>query len=277
LPSIFALYDTLNDDDDEIRNLSAQTVSALLRKSLVPLAARVELAEYISKMHARARSFAWNVVCRMTGSKLETVNNVRFRLQPIGPQLSKAMRDDDSLFVEEEQNLFIDEVREAKLWSKVFEDTALDTWNWERADLDIEYTWSQPHAAVATWVMDGLLVTCSLLDKEDGPLGWTSKLAVFALLTRLFLSANAIIQRHEGLVTSATGRPVPGNRIIGGIIFALEQFATFSKDKKIHESLLLEIQGKPSLPLANLQRVVPDISKLIKENVLFASAKPPRS
>ena len=277
MPSIFALYDTLNDDDDNIRNLSAETVSTLLRKSLVPLAARVELAEYVSKMHVRARSFAWNVVCRMTGSKLETVDNIRYRLQPLGPQLSKAMRDDDSLFVEEEQNLFIDEVREGKLWSKVFEDTALDTRNWERADFNIEDTWSQPHAAVAAWVMDGLLVTCSLLDQEDGPLGWTSKPAVFALLTRLLLSANAIIQRHEGLVTNATGRHVPGNRVIGGIIFALEQFATYSKDKKIHESLLLEIQGKPFTPLANLQRVAPDISNLIKENVLFASARPPRS
>lgn len=277
MPSVFALYDTLNDDDDEIRNLSAETVSALLRKSLVALAAQVGLAEYISKMHVRARSFAWNVVCRMTGSKLETVDNIRFRLQPIGSQLSGAMEDDDSLFVEEEQNLFIDEVREAKLWSRIFEETALDTWNWERADFDIENTWSQPHAAVAAWVMEGLLALNALLAKDDGPLGWTSKPTVFALATRLLLSANAIIQRHEGLVTSATGRPIPGNQIIGGIIFALEQFVTLSRDKKIHENLLLEVQGKPSLPLAILQRVIPDVSKLIKENVLFTSARTPRS
>lgn len=271
------MYDTLNDDDDEIRNLSAKTVSALLGRSLVPLAAQVELTEYISKMHVRARSFAWNVVCRMTGSKLETVDNVRFRLQPLGLQLSRAMEDDDSLFVEEEQNLFIDEVREAKLWGKVFEDTALDTWNWERADFDIENTWSQPHTAVAAWVMEGLLALNALLVKEDGPLGWTSKPTVFALVTRLLLSANAIIQRHEGLVTSATGRPVPGNRVIGGIIFALEQFATLSRDTKIHESLLLEVHGKPSLPLATLHRVVPDVSKLTKENVLFTAERSPRS
>lgn len=271
------MYDTLNDDDDEIRSLSAETVSALLRKPLVPLAARAELAEYISRMHVRARSFAWNVVCRMTGSKLETVDNTRFRLQPVGAQLSRAMEDDDSLFVEEEQNLFIDEVREAKLWSRIFEETALDTWNWERADFDIENTWAQPHAAVAAWVMEGLLALNALVIKEDGPLGWTSKPIVFALATRLLLSANAIIQRHEGLMTSATGRPVLGNRVIGGIIFALEQFVTLSKDRKVHESLLVEVQGKPSLPLANLQRVVPDVSKLIKENVLFTSAKTPRS
>jgi hypothetical protein len=276
LPSIFALYDTLNDDDDEIRNLSSGTVSALLRKSLVPLAARLELAQYISKMHAGARSFAWNVVCRMTGSKLETADNLRLRLQPVGDQLSKAMKDDDSLFVEEEQNLFIDEVREAKLWSKVFEDTALDTGDWQRADFDIENTWGEPHAAVATWVLEGLLATCSHLNEEDGPLGWTSKPAVFAILTRLLLSANAIIQRHEGLVISATGRPVPENRIIGSIIFVLEQFVTLGKDKNVHESLLLEVQRKPSLPLAKPQRVIPDVAKLIKENILFASAKSSR-
>ena len=246
------MYDTLNDDDDEIRNLSSRTVSALLRKPLVPLAARVELAGYFSKMHARTRSFALNVVCRMTGSNLETVDNVRLQLHPVGEQLSKAMKDDDSLFVEEEQNLFIDEVREAKLWSKVFENIALDTWNGERADFDIENTWGQPHAAVAAWVMEGLLAACSLLAKEDGPFGWTSKPAVFAIMSRLLLSANAIIQRHERLVASATGRPVPGIRIIGGIIFALQQFTTLGKDKNIHESLLLEAQGKPSLPVANL-------------------------
>ena len=213
----------------------------------------------------------------MTGSKLETADNIRFRLKPIGVQLSKAMRDDDSLFVEEEQNLFIDEVREAKLWSKVFEDTALDSWNWEGADFDIENTWSQPHAAVAAWVMDGLLAVSSFLDQEDGPLGWVSKPAVFALLTRLLLSANAIIQRHEGLMTSATGRQVPGNRIIAGIVFALEQFISLGKEKKIHESLLLEVQRKPSLPMANLQRVIPDVSKPIKENVPFATGRAPRS
>jgi hypothetical protein len=213
----------------------------------------------------------------MTGSKLETVDNIRFRLQSVGAQFSKAMEDDNSLFVEEEQNLFIDEVREAKLWSKIFEETALDTWNWQGADFDIENTWSQPHAALAAWVMEGLLALNALLVKEDGPLGWTSKPTVFALATRLLLSANAIIRRHEGLVTSATGRPVLGNRIIGGIIFALEQFVTLSRHKKIHENLVLEVQGKPSLPLAILHRVVPDVSKLIRENILFSSTRIPRS
>ncbi|KAG0647573.1 tRNA (cytidine(32)-2 -O)-methyltransferase non-catalytic subunit TRM732 [Hyphodiscus hymeniophilus] len=260
LPSMFSLYDTLNDDDDEIRNMSAQTVSALLQKSLIPLAARLELAEYVSKIHARAPSFAWNMVYRMTGSKLETVDNIGFRLKPIGGQLQKAMREDDSLFVEEEQNLFVDEVREAKLWSKIFKDTALNTHNGERVDFDVENTWSQPHTALATWVIDGLLTGCSLLNKDDGPLGWTSKPAVFSLLTRLLLCANATIQRHERLATSATGRSVAGNRTIGGIIFALNQFVSFSKEKKIHESLLLIVRGKSLLPLVALRRVVPDSS-----------------
>jgi hypothetical protein len=242
---MFALYDTLNDDDDEIRNLSAETVSALLRKSLVPLAARVELAKYISKVHIRARTFAWNVVCRMSGSKLETVDNVRFRLQSAGPQLVRAMKDDDSLFVQEEQNLFLDEIREAKLWIQIFEETGPDTLTSEQGNFDIESTWQQPHTAFATWVLEGLLALNALV-KEDGPLGWTSKPAVFALVLRLLLSANTIIQRHEGMITSAISRSVPGNRIIGGIIFALEEFVALSYGKGMHESLLGEVHGRSS-------------------------------
>ena len=213
----------------------------------------MELAKHIGNMHIRARSLGWEVVCRLTGSKLETADNVRFRLRPIGVQFLGAMRDDDSLFVEEEQNLFIDEVREAKLWSKVFEDAALDPGRSEGAYFGTEATWSQPHTVLAAWVMDGLLAGCTLLDKDDGPLGWTSKPAIFALWTKLLLSANAIIRHHERLVTSAKGRPVPGYRIIGGIIFALEQLKTLGKGRNFHESLLTEAHGKPLLPLTNLQ------------------------
>ena len=189
----------------------------------------------------------------MTGSRVETVDNIRFRLQSAAAQLSMAMEEDDSLFVEEEQNLFIDEVREAKLWSKVFEGAALDTWHWEVADIDTDNAALQPHAVLAAWVLEGLLALNALLVREDGPLGWTSKSTVFALATRLLVSAKAIIQRHKRIVTSASGRSVPENRIVGGIVFALEQFITLGKDKMVHESLLLEVQGNLSLPLAILQ------------------------
>src|SRR3954463_10346453 len=99
---MFALYDTLNDDDDEIRDLSARTVSRLLGTSLVPLAAGVELAKWISMCQGNSPSFAWNVTRRMTGqSTYESMDTHSLRIVPAEDQFHKAMKDDDSLFIEE--------------------------------------------------------------------------------------------------------------------------------------------------------------------------------
>lgn len=210
LPSLFALYDSLNDDDDEIRDLSAQTASALLKKSLLPLAASRELAAYLKQKYPNSTLFAENVVCRMTGNPITYAFKYELEglpLQTAAVHFSKALKNDDSLFVEEEQNLFVDEVREVKVWSELV---------CEKSSYILE-----------GWVREGLKSLNELLEKEDGPLGWMSKAATFAVCMRILVTAKAILR-----VGSAAGED--------DIKEALEVFRELGRKKKCHESLLFE-------------------------------------
>jgi len=253
LPSLFALYDSLNDDDDEVRDLSARTASVLLEKSLVPLVAREELLGYIDRLHNRSQSYAWNLFLRLTG--FSTYQPLDTQIESAENQFSRAMKDDDSLFVEEEQNLFIDEVRDTKLWCKIFEETDLNSWN----EIDIRNIWGRPHSAMAEWVINGLTALNGLLAKEDGPLGWTLKPDVFATCMRILCSANAILRSHEGMLSVTHGHPESRDKIIGDIAGALDRFVALGHKKRVHESLLYEIEGH-SRPLANMRRT-PETSK----------------
>jgi hypothetical protein len=240
--SIWALYDSLNDDDDEIRDFSALTVSRLLKKSLVPLAARLELVEYVYSYLGRTSSFSREVVRRMTGSYAYCSQKY---LAPVKLQLARVLYEDDSLFVEEEQNLFIDEVREAKLWTKFFEGVELDgtTWRWA----EIQRVWAEPHTELAFWVKDGLGTLIKILDEEDEALGGISKPAVFAIFMRVLLCANAIIRRHEGLYAIEKSSLAAGE-LMADIVAALEKFCILGREKGLHSSLLYEVKWKPSLP-----------------------------
>lgn len=237
------MYDTLNDDDDEIRDLSAATVSRLLQKSLVPLAARVELVNYAKRLYGHSLLFAWSVILRMTGSDLHPSDSLLPRLEPVEIQFSKALKDDDSLFVEEEQNLFIDEVRETSLWIKAFESLGVQS----RPKTDAETVWVQPCAALSAWIVDGLMLMTGLLDKEDGPLGWLSKPAVFSSCMRVLLSANAITQRHEYGLASNTTTQDPGAPIVSQIMSAMEKFLKLGRERNVHSGLLFGTKENPHL------------------------------
>lgn len=248
LHSLLALYDTLNDDDDEIRDLSAATVSRLLQKSLVPLAARVELMEYAKKLYGHSTLFAWSVILRMTGSNLHASGSSLPQLDSAGIQFSNALKDDDSLFIEEEQNLFIDEVRETNLWSKAFEGLGVQS----RPQSDAGTAWVQPCAALSAWVVDGLKFMTGLLDKEDGPLGWMSKPAAFSSCMRVLLSANVITQSQEyglasGLSTQDSGAPV-----VDQIASTVEKFLRLGQERNIHSSLLFGTKEN-QYPLSDLR------------------------
>jgi hypothetical protein len=239
LTSIFALYDTLNDDDDEIRDLGAKTVSALLKKSMVPLAAQEGLAEYICISHSEEPSLPQNVICRITGCQPETYD-AEFLLPALGPQLFRATQIDNSLFVEEEQNLFIDEVREVKLWCRIFEDRMLEDVEDHRSNPKVCKSWSEARVAFEQWILEGLLSVNTLLADEDGPLGWTTKPTVFALMTRLFIAANTIIRIHETPLTSPKVESVQSSQVVEDIVILFAQVVDLSGIKKVHGSLLLE-------------------------------------
>ncbi|KJZ78987.1 hypothetical protein HIM_01760 [Hirsutella minnesotensis 3608] len=98
-------------------------------------------------------------------------------------QLAEALTVDDSLFVVEEQNLFVDEVRETELWAGAF--CGLQ---WSAGDDTL--------VRLDAWVRGGVARLGQLAEREDGPLGWTSDPRVFAICTRLVRVSDAMMKHH---------------------------------------------------------------------------------
>lgn len=139
----------------------------ILGLALVPIEAANRLLEWLASTFADSTAFKSIITTRLVGAR-----NPDARWQPAEEQLSAALRVDDSLFVVEEQNLFIDEVREVKRWVSVYEATRWDTSDSLVKDLD-------------AWLCGGLARLQRLLKLDDGPLGWASNPQVFAVCSVL--------------------------------------------------------------------------------------------
>ncbi|KAH8801530.1 HEAT repeat protein-like protein [Xylogone sp. PMI_703] len=229
IPSLFTLYDTLNDDDDEIRNLSAATVSSILRTPLAALVARKKLAEWMCDHYRGETLFAWEAVYRMTGTEGPVVGVQNPQLLSFQTQLQIAMKDDNSLFVEEEQNLFIDEIRETCLWAQVFDHSS--------------HLWDRQITALITWIKDGLLTLLSLDGLNDGPLGYTSRPSVFATIFRLLTCANAVMEHLENSAATEAGKLQDGT--LKDILDYLERFIDIAAKRRVHEALVYVVTGQP--------------------------------
>ncbi|WZH44845.1 putative death-receptor fusion protein-domain-containing protein [Fusarium acuminatum] len=181
LPAILALYDSLNDDDDDIRDAGSAAVKSILGQALVPIEAANRLISWLAQDYADNSTFRQIIVRRIMGdSRYPTPESYVVSTKD---QLQEAMKFDDSLFVIEEQNLFVDEVRETQRWVSVYESLA-----WESNNPCLE--------ALTSWTSEGLEAMQSLVSQEDGPLGYGSKPEVFAILSRV-IRASAALARHN--------------------------------------------------------------------------------
>ncbi|KAL2752691.1 hypothetical protein ACRALDRAFT_1077852 [Sodiomyces alcalophilus JCM 7366] len=185
LPVLIVLYDALNDDDDEVRDMAAEAARPLLSNAnLIPLEAADRLLSLLTSSFGHVPAFRALVASRIAGSISAAE----------GGGLAAALQFDDALFAKEEQNLYIDEVRESRRWTAVFvslprsEDAVV-------AGID---------RALEEWTVAGL---AAILDHtaqhHDGALGWTSLPAAYAVCARVFLSAVALTARgYETLVVT---------------------------------------------------------------------------
>ncbi|SPQ22502.1 a67df824-cbe3-47f5-a1c1-ad67fc52839f [Thermothielavioides terrestris] len=209
LPVLSALYDGLIDDDEEVREAAASAASALTGAAAVAPAAADGLVGWLRERFGESEEFRARLVCRMVGQAYTLPGPLQ--LVPAEKQLCKALDFDDSLFAAEEQNLFIDEVRE--------------TARWRRAFADLRHSGEdQSFGCLKSWVEEGLNCLIGLAQEEDGPLGWTSNQHVFAVCARVLLSAVAItgIGQDEGAV----------------IVELLRKFREVGEKCRIHGSLL---------------------------------------
>ncbi|KAI1098976.1 hypothetical protein F4804DRAFT_323208 [Jackrogersella minutella] len=176
LPWLLALYDALNDDDDEIRAAAASATAPLLSdQRLVSVEAARRLPCWLLARYSSAAEFRAHVARRMAGPSPTSRGGGDWA--PAEAQLTDAMRFDDALFAVEEQNLYVDEVRESRRWRGVFSSLPPPP----------------PPATLSAWTRAGLQALGRLLAAQrDGPLGWSSKPEVYAICARVLVSGAAL-------------------------------------------------------------------------------------
>jgi len=180
------LYDLLNDDDEEIRDVAASTASWILSYSPVspgiavvlgPLNASSLLARFITEEYSDSAQFARRVIRYLTGQEPRiSGSDTQTHLVAVSDLIAEYRRENTVLFVEEKQNLFIDYVREVDVWSPVLVNLKKN---------------ACPETLVrqlSSWVSEGLQYLSSLVSQKegkDGLLGWLSNPDSFALGVRV--------------------------------------------------------------------------------------------
>lgn len=187
LPFVSCVYDALNDDDDEIRDVAAEAAGAVLGTPLIPGEAARRLPLWMAGRFSKSTSASSLV--RQAADRMEGQTNSTEVASWLSAEtlLANALEFDDALFLVEEHNLYIDEVREAERWAAVVAGS-------DGVDGLVERLANG---------LEALVARVSSAEGDDGPLGWTAAPGVFAVCARLVIGARAVLaSRGEG----ATGR-----------------------------------------------------------------------
>lgn len=145
---------------------------------VVPLAANQRLVETIISHFETNEHAALTAISRTTGNAI-----TKSYAKPVKQILTEKSKQDMSLFIQEKQNLFMDETREARIWSHV------------AAHLQSEAFSEDLICNLATWVVEGLRVlTTEIENHPDTPLGWSRKPEVFVLGLQVIHAAELLLQ-----------------------------------------------------------------------------------
>jgi hypothetical protein len=188
LRAILLTYDILNDDDEELRDVGSSIATNIFTSEqhnhfntdFVPLVASQKIAGHLVKKYRHSMELCRDAMERMTGSHIYTDGN---SIQPSSTnRLDDATEEDTALFVVEKQNLFVDEVREAILWSQVLKKISTRAITKTLATASTE------------WVISGLAALTVRMEGEiDGDLGWCSKPDVFILFMQILCAADVLM------------------------------------------------------------------------------------
>lgn len=191
-----ALYDMLNDDDEEIRDLTASTASWVLSYSSVSpgkaialssLNASGLLATFIAQSYSTSRYLCNKTLRYIVGQKTRASSSAgRKRLAPVSDLIAELRKESTVLFVAEKQNLFIDEIRELDVWTEALFRLAESSYD------------DSLFPGVCQWVLEGLAYLSGLVANQaltDGFLGWTAKPEIYTLVMRIITVASALISK----------------------------------------------------------------------------------
>lgn len=173
------IYDLLNDDDEDVRTFAAESSSSLVSCDeqrptgdvLTPLVAARKLLLWMVKQWPEDRELARVVLERAFGSR------------SVGDRLEDAALQDIALFAAEKPNLFIDEAKEARAWSRA----ALKLAPRSLPSLILKQ--------LGHWVETGLdALSTKANEKLHGPLGWSNQSEIFTLGLQVIYGAEVLLQ-----------------------------------------------------------------------------------
>ena len=248
-----ALYDSLIDDDEDVRDQGAKVASTIISKnmatdgvndtptlSLSPPAARKRLLRFLCDSYATSKKLSVESVRRLTGidsapdfisadvqggeSESKQGKSV-LRLRPVADLSLEARTTSTVVFVEERQNLYIDTVSEAESWAGLLLQLDPDAWP-SRLTSDLEI-----------WPVEGLEHMIEILQEGvDGALSLTSKPEVFTLFTRVLQTAKVVIMRR------GTQASPEGNSKEHVCVRLLEKLLDLGRSRQLHDLLLYRIE-----------------------------------
>lgn len=194
---LVVIYDLTNDDDETVRVLGANIVDEVLRHETdgvktevsLPLIAGGKLLRYLVKRYRSSSNLAQVAFDRLY---VHSANKV----QPVSESATNGNTGHATvLFAEEKQNLFIDEAREARIWSQVLlklSPTALNA------------------SLVSQWFtetmenLDFLIVRAK--SEQDGPLCWARNADAFVRGLKIIYASQVLLEiRHRARHAAVPG------------------------------------------------------------------------
>ncbi|KAI3394073.1 hypothetical protein diail_3249 [Diaporthe ilicicola] len=205
LPFLLAAYDALVDDDDEIRDVGALAAALLTSpeahpQPLVAVDAAESMLSWMQRHFGHTNEFKAYVACRLVGDPLVTLDiGVQDLSAWASPEqlFAQALEVDESLFAVEEQNLFIDEVRETQRWAGVFRGLPHDFDEMEEDDGGAArkvLVKDNSLTSLKGWVERALECLAVQAGMDDGPLGWASRPDAFALCHRVLVCGKVMAE-----------------------------------------------------------------------------------
>lgn len=203
VPLLLALHATLVDDDEEVREVGALAAAFAMAEvgaspqPLVAVDAADALLAWLQRHFGQTNEFRAYVACRLVGDPVVAVD---IGVQDLDAwtlaeeQFSEALTVDESLFAVEEQNLFIDEVRETERWAGIFRTLSFEFDEIEDENGAVKKVLMKDSSlsALESWTEKALAVLAEEVARNDGPLGWASNPAAFALCHRVLTCGSVL-------------------------------------------------------------------------------------
>jgi hypothetical protein len=224
LKFILLVYDLLNDDDDEIRNIATMIASLILSDGLeaslrlkhtVPLLASQRLILHFLAQYPHLPELFDQAIVRTTGVDRQASAKAAF---------GAAAAENNALFMVEKQNLFVDPVREAILWSQFLK--RIPDLKRIRRDLIRSFV---------AWTKGVLsLLRERMQHRVDGVLGWTSKPDMFVFGMRVWCAVDVILtwQRRFG----------KQSRAMSSMMAELGRVLALGREQEVHPLWLKKIE-----------------------------------